>query len=165
MVPGSLRESRFSELGCKVGAFMRGLLQRVTSAQVEVSGEIIGTIGPGLVLFVGFDKGDDETKLEPFLNKVINYRIFDDADHLMNKSLLDVSGGLLVVSQFTLVANTRKGLRPSFSEALSFSEARVLYKSLIEVAKETLDVELQYGQFGSDMEVTLTNSGPTTFIL
>ena len=117
---------------------MRGLIQRVSEASVCVSNEVIGRVDFGLLLFVGFGKGDSAFKLVPFLEKVTRYRIFSDEKGLMNKSLLDVSGDLLIVSQFTLAADTKKGLRPSFSSGLP-KEAKNLYYGLVSHAREEYD--------------------------
>lgn len=144
---------------------MIGLIQRVSEASVWVANEVIGRIGFGLLLFVGFEKGDSAFKLLPFLEKVARYRVFSDEKGLMNKSLLDVSGDLLIVSQFTLAADTKKGLRPSFSSGLLSEEAEKLYDELVRHARKKYDIKIEEGRFGSEMDVSLTNAGPVTFIL
>tara|TARA_B100001093_G_scaffold253426_1_gene242513 strand:- start:1138 stop:1578 length:441 start_codon:yes stop_codon:yes gene_type:complete len=144
---------------------MRGLIQRVSEASVCVANKVIGRVGFGLLLFVAFEKGDSPSKLLPFLEKVARYRIFSDEKGLMNKSLLDVSGDLLIVSQFTLAANTKKGLRPSFSSGLPIEEAKKLYDELVRQAKKKYDFKIEEGRFGSEMDVSLINAGPATFIL
>ena len=144
---------------------MKGLIQRVSCARVCVEKEVIGRIGFGALLFVGFEKGDSAAKLAPFLEKTLRYRIFSDSKGLMNRSLLDVSGDLLIVSQFTLASNTKKGLRPSFSPGLPSEDAKSLYDDLVRQARKEFDIKVEAGRFGSDMEVTLTNFGPVTFML
>ena len=144
---------------------MKGLIQRASCASVSVANEVIGRIGFGALLFVGFEKGDSAAKLAPFLEKIVGYRIFSDSKGLMNRSLLDVSGDLLIVSQFTLASDTKKGLRPSFSSALPNEDAKFLYDELVKQARKKFDIRVEAGRFGSDMEVTLTNVGPVTFIL
>ena len=144
---------------------MRGLIQRVSEARVCIANEVIGSVGFGLLLFVGFEKRDSTLKLLPFLEKVARYRIFSDEQGLMNKSLLDVSGDLLIVSQFTLAADTKKGLRPSFSSGLPTKEAKKLYDELVRHARKKYDIRIEEGRFGSEMDVRLTNAGPVTFIL
>lgn len=143
---------------------MKALLQRVKNASVEVEGERVGEIGSGLLIFLGVEKNDDETKVLKLLEKVLGYRVFPDAGGKMNLSLIDVKGGLLVVSQFTLVADTRKGMRPSFSTAGAPSESKLLYESFIARAKNK-GVFVQQGVFGADMQVSLINDGPVTFLL
>lgn len=146
---------------------MLGLIQRVARAEVQVAGETVGAIGPGILLLLGVQKGDGTEDGERLLHKVINYRIFPDADDKMNRSLLDVQGGLLVVSQFTLAADTRKGLRPSFSSAGAPAEAEQLYEAFLSKAREFEDqgIQLASGQFAANMQVSLINDGPVTFLL
>lgn len=144
---------------------MKGLIQRVSCARVCVANEVIGRIGFGILLFVGFEKADSTSKLEPFLEKILRYRIFSDSKGLMNRSLLDISGDLLIVSQFTLASDTKKGLRPSFSSGLLGEDAKFLYDELVKQARTKFDIRVEAGRFGSDMEVTLTNVGPVTFML
>ena len=144
---------------------MVGLIQRVSEASVCVANEVIGRVGFGLLLFVGFEKGDSAIKLPPFLEKVARYRVFSDEKGLMNKSLLDVSGDLLIVSQFTLAADTKKGLRPSFSSGLPSKDAEKLYDELVKYARKKYDIKIEQGRFGLEMDVRLTNAGPASFIL
>jgi len=145
-----------------------GLIQRVSTADVVADGEPSGSIGAGLLLLLGVEKGDTAADLEKLLNKILNYRVFPD-DSLqegkghMNLSLLDVGGELMIVSQFTLAADTRKGLRPSFSSAAPPEEAEALYDEFVEAAREKVTVAT--GRFGADMKVSLTNDGPVTFLL
>ena len=142
---------------------MLGLIQRVSEAQVRVLGEVVGEIGPGLLVFLGVEKTDSRAQVDKLLNKVLNYRLFgDDKDH-MNLSLLDVGGELLVVSQFTLAADTKKGLRASFSSAAAPEDAESLYQLFVERAAQSVIV--QTGRFGADMKVSLVNDGPVTFML
>ena len=144
---------------------MKGLIQRVSSARVCVANEVVGRIGFGTLLFVGFEREDSALKLAPFLEKILRYRIFCDSKGLMNRSLLDISGDLLIVSQFTLASDTKKGLRPSFSSGLPGEDAKLLYDELVKQARKKFDIRVEAGRFGSDMEVTLTNLGPVTFML
>lgn len=142
---------------------MLGLIQRVSSAEVVVDGETMGRIGTGLLLLLGVQKEDSSVQLEKLLSKIVNYRVFGDDKNHMNLSLLDVKGELLVVSQFTLAADTKKGLRPSFSSAAPPEMAEALYNDFVEAAKA--QVPVQTGVFGADMKVSLVNDGPVTFLL
>lgn len=146
---------------------MLGLIQRVTRAEVQVAGKTVGAIGPGILLLLGVQKGDTAENGDKLLHKVINYRIFPDEDDKMNRSLLDVKGGLLVVSQFTLAADTRKGLRPSFSSAGAPAEAEELYEVFLARAREFEEqgIQVASGQFAANMQVSLVNDGPVTFLL
>ena len=143
---------------------MRGLIQRVSYARVIVDGEVVGEIGRGLLLFLGVQKGDTSQKIDKLLNKSITYRIFPDASGHMNLGLADVQGGLLIVSQFTLAADTQKGLRPSFSAAMPPADAEILYDDFVVRAKARCPV-VATGIFGADMKVQLENDGPATFML
>ena len=142
---------------------MLGLIQRVARASVEVDGETVGEIGQGLLLLLGVEKGDDRARAEKLLAKVLAYRVFGDDKGHMNLSVRDVGGDLLVVSQFTLAADTRKGLRPSFSSAAPPDLAESLYNEFVVQAAEQINT--QTGQFGADMKVSLLNDGPVTFML
>ncbi|MGI1679230.1 MAG: D-tyrosyl-tRNA(Tyr) deacylase [Cellvibrionaceae bacterium] len=149
---------------------MKGLIQRVSSAQVSVkdsggSSHVIGAIDQGLLLLLGVEKEDDSEKVDKLLHKILNYRIFSDDEGKMNRSLLDIGGGLLVVSQFTLAAETRKGLRPGFSSAASPQIAESLYEEFVGKAGYKDEVAVQTGSFGADMQVSLVNDGPVTFLL
>jgi D-tyrosyl-tRNA(Tyr) deacylase len=140
------------------------LLQRVSRASVEVDGQCTGAIGVGLLVLLGLDKGDDEATADRMLDKLLAYRVFPDGAGRMNCSVVDVSGGVLLVSQFTLSADTRKGLRPSFSTALPPAEAETLYHyTLAELQRRHGPVAA--GVFGADMQVSLVNDGPVTFLL
>ena len=143
---------------------MKGLIQRVTSANVVVNGEIVGQIDQGILLLLGVEKEDDKTKADKLLDKVINYRIFGDESGKMNLSLKDIDGELLVVSQFTLVADTAKGKRPGFSKGASPELGEELYNYFVQTANKT-GLKIETGQFGADMKVSLTNDGPVTFWL
>ena len=143
---------------------MLGLIQRVSEASVTVDGKIVGEIGTGLLLLLGVEKGDDISNAERLLDKVLAYRVFGDDNGHMNLSLVDVGGGLLVVSQFTLAASTRKGLRPSFSSAAPPEEAERLYDHFVSQAGQR-HADVATGVFGADMKVRLLNDGPVTFLL
>lgn len=143
---------------------MKALIQRVTQAGVSVAGEQIACIETGILLLLGVEKTDSEQSARKLLDKVARYRIFEDEVGKMNRSLLDVQGELLVVSQFTLVADTQKGSRPSFSSAAPPDQARSLYEAFVQVACAQ-GLGVQTGRFGSDMQVNLVNDGPVTFLL
>lgn len=143
---------------------MIGLLQRVSGAQVTVGGEVVGAIDGGLLVLVGFEQGDDEAKADRLLERVLGYRVFADAAGKMNLSVREVEGGLLLVPQFTLAADTAKGLRPSFTPAAAPELGRRLFDYLVGQA-ERRHSPVQAGRFGADMQVTLTNDGPVTFWL
>lgn len=143
---------------------MKGLIQRVQHASVEVDGQCIGSIGPGLLLLLGVERSDTEENADKLLHKVLNYRIFADTDGKMNESLIQQRKELLVVSQFTLVADTRKGLRPGFSQGATPSEGERLYEYFLTQSQNRL-TRVSAGRFGADMKVTLCNDGPVTFLL
>lgn len=143
---------------------MRGLIQRVSEARVLVEGRCVGEIGPGILLLLGMHKGDTEPQAQRLLEKVLAYRIFADAEGRMNRSLADTGGGLLVVSQFTLAAETKKGLRPGFDPAEAPARAKALYDYFVAAARARHPV-VATGCFGADMKVQLTNDGPVTFLL
>lgn len=143
---------------------MKVVIQRTKQAKVTVANKIIGEIDKGLVILVGFTKGDTTKEIENMIKKIIHLRIFNDEKGLMNYSLLDVGGSILTVSQFTLYANTKKGRRPSYEQALNPKEAELLYDLFNEnLKKEKIKVET--GLFGSKMEVEMINDGPVTIIL
>lgn len=142
---------------------MKVLVQRCSHAEVRVQGNIVGCIDHGLCLLVGFTEGDDEKKLLKMVEKVLKLRIFPDENGVMNKSVLDVQGSILSISQFTLYADTSKGNRPSYMHALRGEEAIKLYERFNEELQKSISVET--GIFGSHMEVSLTNMGPTTILL
>ncbi len=142
---------------------MRFLIQRVNSASVQVDGETTGSIGKGLLVFIGICETDDEAIADKLLDKLLKLRIFDDADGKTNLSVFDVSGELLLVSQFTLYANCKKGNRPSFTDAAGPEKANRLYEYIIKEAEKKIRVGT--GIFGADMKVTLENDGPFTVML
>ena len=142
---------------------MRVLVQRTGKASVKVSNKDVGKIDHGLVLLVGFTDGDDIGKIEYLAKKVVNLRIFPDDNGVMNKSILDYSGKILSVSQFTLYASCEKGNRPSYIKAMKNDEAIELYNLFIKELEKYVEVET--GIFGADMEVSITNIGPTTILL
>lgn len=143
---------------------MIGLLQRVREASVEVDGQRIGAIGRGLLVLVGIEKGDTAAQAERLIDRLLGYRVFPDEQGRMNLSLNDVHGGLLLVPQFTLAADTGKGMRPSFTSAAEPSEGRHWFDFLLELAKRR-HPDVASGSFGADMQVALVNDGPVTFWL
>ncbi|WP_214510921.1 D-aminoacyl-tRNA deacylase [Pseudomonas brassicacearum] len=143
---------------------MKGLLQRVRGARVEVSGEIVGAVDQGLLVLVAVEPGDTRASADKLLHKLLNYRVFSDADGKMNLSLADVGGGLLLVSQFTLAADTKSGLRPGFSTAAPPALGEELFNYLLNQAKQVHGT-VASGRFGADMQVHLVNDGPVTFLL
>jgi len=143
---------------------MIGLIQRVNQAKVDVAGQTVGAIDKGILLLLGIEQGDDQQKAQRLLQKVLNYRIFNDEQGKMNLNLQQVNGQLLVVSQFTLVADTQKGNRPSFSSAGSPELSKQLYQYFIQQAQQ-LGIHCQSGEFAADMQVSLVNDGPVTFQL
>ncbi|MFT5710799.1 MAG: D-tyrosyl-tRNA(Tyr) deacylase [Halioglobus sp.] len=143
---------------------MKALLQRVVHAQVHVDGECVGRIEQGLLVFLGLDLNDDKLKADRMLNKLLAYRMFSDESDRMNNSVADVGGGVLLISQFTLSADTRKGLRPGFSTAMPPAQALALYDYVLQ-RLQNLHPKVAAGVFGADMQVSLTNDGPVTFAL
>ncbi|TLX54557.1 D-tyrosyl-tRNA(Tyr) deacylase [Stutzerimonas nosocomialis] len=143
---------------------MKGLLQRVRQARVEVAGEVVGSIDQGLLVLIGVERGDDPARADKLLHRLLNYRVFNDEAGRMNRSLRDVEGGLLLVSQFTLAADTRSGMRPSFSSAAPPDEGERLYDYLLERARAS-HPQVACGRFGADMQVHLVNDGPVTLLL
>lgn len=142
---------------------MRVLVQRSGKSSVSVSSKVVGKIDSGLVLFVGFTEGDDISNINYLVKKVLNLRIFPDENGVMNKSILDYGGSILSISQFTLYADTKKGNRPSYINALSGEYSSKLYDEFNKVLSESIHVET--GIFGADMEVDITNIGPITIML
>jgi len=143
---------------------MIALIQRVTEAKVIVNNKNIGEIQRGLLAFIGIEKGDDETKIPRLLNKILSYRVFSDDDDKMNLSVQDIAGGVLLVPQFTLAADTQKGCRASFSSAAAPDLGEQLFNEFVKQAKKTYQ-QIETGQFGADMKVSLLNDGPVTFWL
>jgi D-tyrosyl-tRNA(Tyr) deacylase len=143
---------------------MIGLLQRVGQASVAVDGEVVGAIGRGLMVLVCAEKGDTEREAEALMAKLLGYRVFSDEAGKMNRSVTDVEGGLLLVPQFTLAADTRSGTRPSFSPAAAPEDGRRLFDHVVRQARERHG-KVETGRFGADMQVSLINDGPVTFWL
>lgn len=143
---------------------MRILLQRVSRADVKITDKTVGEISKGLLLLLGIAQTDTEKEITFFVEKIINLRIFEDADGKMNLSLLDIKGELLVVSQFTLYADCKKGRRPSFTGAATSAEADALYKKFVQQCVAT-GLKVAQGEFGADMQISLVNSGPVTIML
>lgn len=143
---------------------MIALLQRVSHASVSVAGETVGQIERGLLVFVGLETHDGADQAKRLLERILNYRVFEDEDGKMNRSLRDIDGGLLLVSQFTLAADTHKGNRPGFSTAMPPQHAHTLFAYLCDQARQQHRT-VQTGKFGANMQVSLTNDGPVTFNL
>jgi D-tyrosyl-tRNA(Tyr) deacylase len=143
---------------------MIGLLQRVSEASVTVDGDVTGAIGRGLMVLVCAEKGDTEREADALLAKLLTYRVFADDAGKMNRSVTDVAGGLLLVPQFTLAADTRSGTRPSFSPAAAPEDGRRLFDHVVRRARERHGI-VETGRFGADMKVMLINDGPVTFWL
>lgn len=143
---------------------MKLIVQRSLNSNVSVDNNIVGQIDKGLVVLVGFTYNDTEKNIDYLVNKLINLRIFDDEMGVMNKSLLDVGGSVLSISQFTLYADTKKGNRPSYINALKSEEATILYDLFNKKLKEK-NINVETGIFGADMKVSITNDGPVTIIL
>jgi D-tyrosyl-tRNA(Tyr) deacylase len=140
------------------------LLQRVSNSRVVVDHQTIGEIGEGILALVGVQPDDDESIAKHFISRILNYRIFSDADDKMNLSLIDTQGGLLLVPQFTLAANTKKGRRPSFASAASPAHGELIFESMFECASSQHAI-VESGKFAADMQVHLINNGPVSFIL
>lgn len=143
---------------------MIGLLQRVTHASVSVGGDTVAAISTGLLVLIGIEKNDSERQAKRLFEKIIAYRVFPDNKNKMNLSLQDIQGGLLLVPQFTLAADTQKGLRPSFSNAAPPEEGKQHFKFFVDYARQEYE-HVETGIFGADMQVNLTNDGPVTFWL
>lgn len=140
------------------------IIQRVTSAKVTVNNQDIGKIDTGIMALVAVEKEDSEKDAQRLLERILNYRIFADSEDKMNLSLRDIGGGLLLVPQFTLAADTQKGNRPSFTSAAPPEKGKALFDYLQQLAKQTYHT-VEFGQFGADMQVALVNNGPVTFTL
>ena len=143
---------------------MKALIQRVSQAQVQVGDQTSGKIGPGLAALIGIEKNDDILKADKLLKRILSYRVFYDNQGKMNLSLSEIGGGLLIVSQFTLAADTKSGTRAGFSTAKNPKDAQVLYDHFVQQAQQ-LHNDVATGVFGADMQLTLTNDGPVTFLL
>jgi D-tyrosyl-tRNA(Tyr) deacylase len=144
---------------------MRIVIQRVSQAQVKVAGEVVGDIGQGLLVLLGIENEENPSDLEWLVNKLLNLRIFNDKNQVMNLSLLDIKGELMVISQFTLMAATKKGNRPSYIRAARHETAIPLYEQFLLLAEEQLGRKVAKGVFGADMKVSLTNDGPVTIVI
>lgn len=142
---------------------MISLLQRVSEARVEVERQIIGQIGKGLLVLVGVESDDDRACARNTVERILNYRVFADNEGKMNLSLRDINGGLLLVPQFTLAADTRKGRRPSFTSAAPPQHGQIIFETMLDYSGSVFD-KVESGRFGADMQVSLTNDGPVTFI-
>ena len=143
---------------------MIGLLQRVSQASVSVSGEICGRIDRGLLVLVAVHRDDTERDIDRLAERILTYRVFPDDDGRMNKSLADIAGGLLLVPQFTLAADTRKGTRASFTKAAAPEVGERFFRQLVEICQQRLET-VETGRFGANMQVSLVNDGPVTFWL
>ncbi|WP_376693635.1 D-aminoacyl-tRNA deacylase [Wenzhouxiangella sp. EGI_FJ10409] len=143
---------------------MIGLIQRVSEASVSIGGETVGRIGPGLLVLAGFRRGDRPERIPRFVERLLNYRVFSDDQGRMNVSLRAAGGGLLVVPQFTLAADTGSGNRPSFTPAAPPAEGEAMFEVLVEQVKHDWP-DSAFGRFGADMQVALINDGPVTFWL
>lgn len=144
---------------------MLALVQRVTSASVSVDDTVVGAIGPGLLALVAVEPGDTEPQLRRMAQRLLGYRIFGDDAGKMNRSLAEIGGGLLLVSQFTLAADTRSGMRPSFTTAAPPAEAELSFDRLVAICREMHPPGVETGRFGAHMVVSLVNDGPVTFLL
>ena len=144
---------------------MRVVIQRVSQSNVKVSGEVIGKINEGLMVLVSFVDEDNDTDLDWMTKKIINLRIFNDNEGKMNRSVQDIGGDILLISQFTLHGSTKKGNRPSFIKAAKPDFANVMYERFINILEQSLCKKIQTGEFGGDMKVSLVNDGPTTIII
>ena len=143
---------------------MKALLQRVSTSKVEVEGRVVGQINKGLLVFIGIEKQDDTISSDKMVKKILSYRVFSDSDDKMNLSVGDINGDLLIISQFTLAADTKNGTRAGFSTAMPPTEAENLYNYFLEKTKSMATVT-ESGIFGADMKVSLVNDGPVTFLL
>ena len=143
---------------------MKALLQRVSSSKVEVEGKVVGQISKGLLVFIGIEKQDDIMSSDKMVKKILSYRVFPDPDEKMNLSIRDINGELLIVSQFTLAADTKNGTRAGFSTAMFPTEAEKLYNNFLEKT-QSMGIITESGIFGADMQVSLINDGPVTFLL
>ena len=144
---------------------MLSLIQRVTQACVSVDGQSVGSIGPGLLALVAVEPGDGEAQFQRMAERLLGYRVFADEAGKMNRSLADTGGGLLLVSQFTLAADTRSGMRPSFTTAAAPEEAERGYNQLVEICRQKHPPGVETGRFGAHMVISLVNDGPVTFLL
>lgn len=144
---------------------MRAVVQRVSHAQVTIAGRVSGAIDRGLLVLLGIAHGDTPAEAEWLVQKIVRLRIFPDDASQMNRSVQDIAGGLLIVSQFTLIASTRKGTRPSFNDAARPEFARPLYEQFLQLTSAALGRPVAAGEFGADMQVSLVNDGPVTLVI
>jgi len=144
---------------------MLALIQRVTSASVSVDDVVVGAIGPGLLALVAVEPADSEVQIARMAQRLLGYRVFADAAGRMNRSLADTGGGLLLVSQFTLAADTRSGMRPSFTTAAPPADAERGFNRLVEICRQSHPPGVETGRFGAHMVISLVNDGPVTFLL
>ena len=141
------------------------LIQRVTQAHVSVDDEVVGAIGPGLLAFVGIEPGDGDREIERMSERLLGYRVFSDDEGRMNRSVWDIGGEVLLVSQFTLAADTSSGMRPSFTSAAAPDEARAIFEQLVGKVRQKHPERVETGRFGAHMIISLVNDGPVTFLL
>ncbi|MBU8976913.1 MULTISPECIES: D-aminoacyl-tRNA deacylase [unclassified Lysobacter] len=144
---------------------MLALIQRVTEASVRVDGEVVGAIGPGLLALVGVEPGDGDAQIARMADRLLGYRVFADGDGRMNLGLAQTGGGLLLVSQFTLAADTASGMRPGFSTAAAPEVAEPLFSRLVDICRQKHIGGVETGRFGAHMVISLVNDGPVTFLL
>jgi D-tyrosyl-tRNA(Tyr) deacylase len=144
---------------------LRTVIQRVTQASVTIEGEVVGQIGKGLLVLIGIEEIDAKTDIEWLSAKIVNMRIFDDENGVMNRSVIDIDGDILIVSQFTLHASTKKGNRPSYIRAAKPDVAIPMYEQFVVQVEHDLNKKVQTGRFGADMKVALLNDGPVTIIV
>ncbi len=145
---------------------MKSVIQRVSKASVTVEGQVVGQIGPGLLVLFGVEKDDTAAQLDYHVKKILNLRIFEDAQGKMNRSVQEIRGGILVVSQFTLAGDCRKGNRPGFDNAMPPAQAEAMYETLVaRLRAEAGELDIQTGRFRAMMQVALVNDGPVTFLL
>lgn len=144
---------------------MRTVTQRVTEASVKVDGKVVGQIGEGLLVLVGVEDSDTEEDIDWLARKTVGMRVFDDEQGVMNKSILEIGGNILIISQFTLFASTRKGNRPSYIRASKGEFANPMYEKFCEKVQELIGRKVEKGIFGADMKVSLLNNGPVTIIM
>ncbi len=144
---------------------MIAVIQRVSESSVKIDGKINGQIGTGLMILLGIEEADNQTDIEWLTSKILNLRIFNDKNEVMNKSVMDVSGEILLISQFTLHASTKKGNRPSYIKAARPETAIPLYEEFIKSMEEKMGKPIEKGEFGADMKVSLVNDGPVTIII
>lgn len=144
---------------------MKCLIQRVNNAKVDVGGETVGSVNKGLLIFIGISKGYNETKLDWMVNKILKLRLWGSDQKGFDNSVMDISGEILVVSQFTLYADCQKGTKPSFEKSMEGRKAKEVYELFIEKLKENSELKIEQGKFGAKMNVSLENDGPVTIIL